>query len=458
MKYVARAFSQLTRIFGIGTETSDLSEIVNQTERISARLVIMAATVLAGLIIAGLIKDGGVNVVIWSVIGAFASAMLGGALGLLFGLPTAEAKRAIIVSSQAAAPAIPGATEKSSAAAQETAASAQQTSNAAVATQIQEDIDTGYRDSTSLEQIADWLTKIIVGLTLTQFAAWEDRFERLASNLTGAMAGNYQPSATCERLIAGLQGDDLLRVLDLPICRPSAIPGGIIIALFATTGFIVTYLWMRRYFILEMVMAKKQAKDLLAAKRREIETQREAAEQQKTIEAAREVNLAEQSPGRAAISDPEIDSILQRGLQTVVKDSKAHSALIKVSKRVANEPTDPVDPWRGKFGESATANGVRLDASVVALAGNPNFFDVDLCVHAETEKRKTDLFGSKVVYFLHPTFGGQPKISFFGSDGRAPLEFYAYGAFTVGAILEDGTELELNLATLESAPARFRAR
>lgn len=479
MERLFRVLRGFARIFGTATNPAELSEISNQTERVSARLIIINAIVLVALILAGLANKGGVNVVIWALIGAFASAILGGALGLLFGLPTAETKRTVLVANQSVA--TPNANQIAAGGAAPATAGAQPPpSVAATAAQVQEEIDTGYRDSTSLEQIADWLTKIIVGLTLTQFAAWEDRFQRLASNLTEAMAGETDLSKACEALIRGLEGNDLVRALDLPMCRASAIPGGVIIALFATTGFLVTYLWMRRYFILEMVIARKQAKELLAEKtrlireraageaelakevlaekRREVEIAQVAAEQQKTIEAAREVNLAEQSRGREIISDPEIEEILNLALQRVAEESKAHAALLKVRKKVADETTDPDDPWRGKFGEASAVNGVRLDATVAPIAGDPYFFDVDLCVRAETDKRKTDLLGTKVLYFLHPTFGGQPKISFFGSDGTAPLEVYAYGAFTVGAQLEDGTALELNLATLESAPARFLAQ
>ena len=39
------------------------------------------------------------------------------------------------------------------------------------------------------------------------------------------------------------------------------------------------------------------------------------------------------------------------------------------------------------------------------------------------------------------------------------FDLVAWGAFTVGARTDDGkTRLELNLATLESAPTRFRSR
>ena len=42
-------------------------------------------------------------------------------------------------------------------------------------------------------------------------------------------------------------------------------------------------------------------------------------------------------------------------------------------------------------------------------------------------------------------------------DGRAALSLETYGAFTVGAAADNGgTRLGLDLATLKSAPKRFR--
>jgi len=60
--------------------------------------------------------------------------------------------------------------------------------------------------------------------------------------------------------------------------------------------------------------------------------------------------------------------------------------------------------------------------------------------------------------YLHNTFH-QPIRREAPSEGKVTLELHAYGAFTVGAVIEqDGTPLELDLAALESAPPRFRER
>lgn len=65
------------------------------------------------------------------------------------------------------------------------------------------------------------------------------------------------------------------------------------------------------------------------------------------------------------------------------------------------------------------------------------------------------LEGTSAIFYLHPTFGRavrQIKIR----RGIARLDVLAWGAFTVGVLLDDGTKLELDLAELSSAPKEFR--
>jgi hypothetical protein len=61
-----------------------------------------------------------------------------------------------------------------------------------------------------------------------------------------------------------------------------------------------------------------------------------------------------------------------------------------------------------------------------------------------------------VIFHLHDSFPG-PERRVAAVRGKATLEVEAYGAFTVGVVVEqDGTLLELDLADLPRAPKRFR--
>jgi len=498
--------------FGDPDKPTDLHTIASQTKAAIRFILIIGLAVIVAIILSGLLSGGGVHFVIWALIGALAATIVGGAVGVLFGLPTAQSRsnqiaiaRELVASVTPATPApqaIPTATPSTPSAPASPVVPPPPPHDVP-------DLDTGYRDSTSLEQIADWLTKIIVGLTLTQYASWELRFDTLARNLTEAMLGASSRSADCLAAIAPLNAAAKVIALNLPLCQvpaPSAIPGGTLIALFATAGFLVSYLWMRRYFILEMVIARKEAIDLLKLKNAETTTTVYAENQAQTVslleierskadklkaesenlkaeverlaaqaalrQAEDEAKMAEAEKHRLAALDqgraqttsdlrPVEDSwpsqILRRAKDLLPAESEGVKALTRVQKAVADEPTDPEDPWRNKFGGQAISGDKALEATVVPTA-DPKTFRIDIAVRSLADPLPADLVGDKVVFFLHPTFGDEPRVSSIGADGKAPLVLYAYGAFTTGVVLEDGTTLEINLATLESAPADFRSR
>lgn len=113
------------------------------------------------------------------------------------------------------------------------------------------------------------------------------------------------------------------------------------------------------------------------------------------------------------------------------------------------------DPWKGAFGKQRVSGTRELDAEVTPI-GTPGLFRVQLQVRS-TNPRRAPLRGS-VQFFLHPTFGNDRPVVTVGPGGTAELALTAWGAFTVGALADDGrTKLELDLAELSEAPADFRA-
>ncbi len=118
-------------------------------------------------------------------------------------------------------------------------------------------------------------------------------------------------------------------------------------------------------------------------------------------------------------------------------------------------PEYPDDPWKSLFGGNPKSDHLELSAKVRKNEGNPDWFDISLMV--------TQLAGSSeppnsVQYFLHPTFGAEPKSVKFGPDGRAPLDILGYSAFTVGVLADDGTMLELDLASIPDVDPKFLVR
>lgn len=118
---------------------------------------------------------------------------------------------------------------------------------------------------------------------------------------------------------------------------------------------------------------------------------------------------------------------------------------------------DAQDPWKGALGSSVDDQRKRrLRATVTEIPQRGGWYSVELVV--ESTAPRSDPLHGQVRFLLHPTFANDRPVVPVAPDGRATLNIVAWGAFTAGAITQDGATLELDLARLESAPPEFRAR
>lgn len=124
------------------------------------------------------------------------------------------------------------------------------------------------------------------------------------------------------------------------------------------------------------------------------------------------------------------------------------------STETATRKINPRDPQKGQWGEQSVRNGWIVTARVTQIV--PDWFRIILAVAAEPNAGK--VLTGRVTFHLHDTFT-QPVVTVEASGGIAEYPCSAYGAFTVGILIEsDGTPLEIDLADLESAPKEFRER
>jgi len=113
------------------------------------------------------------------------------------------------------------------------------------------------------------------------------------------------------------------------------------------------------------------------------------------------------------------------------------------------------DPQRDLWGGTAVRNGRKLSAIVLSVPGDKKWFRVRLEV---TSTVPSNPLTGKVTFYLHDSFDA-PVVSVPVRQGSAIFSVVAFGAFTVGAKVEESdghtTELELDLSELRDAPKRF---
>ncbi|HEY6899469.1 MAG TPA: pYEATS domain-containing protein [Puia sp.] len=110
---------------------------------------------------------------------------------------------------------------------------------------------------------------------------------------------------------------------------------------------------------------------------------------------------------------------------------------------------DPVDIQKGRWGDRYANLDKVLEASV-SRSQNPGFYTLEISVRAKVNP----LAKGHVALFLHNSFPNEIEyVEMIG--GKASLTVEAYEAFTVGAFLDDGTTLELDLNTWTGYPKDF---
>jgi hypothetical protein len=182
------------------------SDDLRQVNRLVVPVVMGA--VLAALWV-GWKADAVGPVLLW----VFASVVAGGAAGFLFGIP----KSGMVGKGEGAtSPAPP-----SSAAAVSGAGAAGATTPTPAGSAASSDAATRARPNTNLEEVSDWLTKIIVGLTLVNFTEVRQEVSAICQNAAAAM----RPHPTAADVSAA-----------------TALVVG-----FAMLGFLAVYLYMRLF-------------------------------------------------------------------------------------------------------------------------------------------------------------------------------------------------------------------
>lgn len=276
------------------------------------------------------------------------------------------------------------------------------------------DIGSGFSHNTNLEQISDWLTKIVVGVSLVEARALFEHFDALAYNAAAAW------------MIAG-----------------GAVTAGALLLASGITGFLSCYIWTRTTFMQLLVYSDRR---IAEERRGRLEAENRVREVVRAVgggPALAKLDAADSAPRRSLS--------VSNGLKSIFgSDADVDQSQIRKSASGLWH----TDPNKGAFGGQPAVDGRRLEADVVPLGNDGSICTVTLRVRAESGYPPVT---GPVAFHLHPTFN-QPVVVVSPSEfGVAELRVLAAGVFTVGVEIEsEHLRLELDLASLPDLPEKFR--
>ena len=389
-------------------------------------------------------QAGPLTVVGVAIMVAGAALMLGGMTGFLFGIPKA-------LQEGAQEPAAPAGAAPGGAGARE------------------ERDERRYQANTNLEQISDWLTKILVGVGLTQIGSLPRKIEDTAQYVARGMGG-----AAADEIFAG----------------------GVILY-YTIAGFFFGYLWARLF----LPRAFRQADDLADLEDRVDETHQGMVDAQQKLEetqarlgemlaAAEETHrkveeTSKRAEAAALAADAAADAISVQAAQPTAPAAPPQVASPMAEGPASSEDGDgsgmtahalpssvvppevvtyfgtrvqpgtvPDDPWKGVFGGLAEATGRVMEGHVVRVEGE--FATIEVTVRSTDPDRPLT---GVVQFFLHPSIITWSPVIPVRSDGIVRLPLTVWGGFTVGVLADGGvTSLELDLAELPDAPEFIKTR
>jgi hypothetical protein len=261
------------------------------------------------------------------------------------------------------------------------------------------------RPNTSLERIADWLTTMIVGLSLVHLNTIEERSTRLAIWLTRAISGNEQAT--------------------------NGSVGIVIVIAFSFAGFLLVYLWAMRFLPSELRSSYSELEH-------KIDT---VVESNKRLQSLFKTQPIFDVPDYAL---KDADSILESG----GIDSATRADILDRYRQAKTADDEPM----GNFGPAEVA-GYKLSAKVSEAGVNQ--FRIEAKLSVPEENTATDVF-----WLLHNTYRPNVVSKCPIRNGEAPFGTVADEAFWLGAVIpmENGNciRLAIDLRNVDGATEKFK--
>ena len=294
-----------------------------------------------------------------------------------------------------------------------------------------------YEPSNNLEQVADWLTKILVGVGLVELGTLGTALARIGDQVAKAVAP--APSGT-------------------------TVVTQVVIVAFATIGFLASFLWTRIYYGGIQARADSDIVNWVASKLEDQETRIDRADKvAQKLASGKLIPGGSASPATPVIAtatatpptgtvvvtaeQPMPTGEMEAALPDLPKDLRERLDRFLLTGVVWDDDT-VVDI----FGDHPSSdNGRTLTAEITAQ------YEKALIIRLVVERRDGPPMGNEVMFLLHPTFRARVRVVPVEGDDRADLEIYCTAWFTVGAIADEGqTVLGYDLRKVPGAPEWFK--
>lgn len=308
---------------------------------------------------------------------------------------------------------------------------------------INNNADSAYSDNTNLEEVSDWLTKIIVGLSLVKFQTILFWIDKAAHNF--------------EKVVQLSCNDFLINEYLLGYCT--------IIFYFLCGGGLV-YIWSRvnlHVIFTDSRLALAERGKAIAEKEKQLAEQqaeqdrRQAEEENRKLEEKNKM-LVSQTQELAIEKFQKEQEIVETGINQGERGKEDETAEIadfklEVEKLYAAKgtPIDREDLQKGRWGGSFSAAGFVFDAYEDP---RKSFFGLVTVVLRVKNIDGSRNWNGRVAFFLHDTFPNQIVYAK-AKDGIAEYKTVAYEAFVAGARTDTGAELELDLNKVPGFPSSF---
>ena len=268
---------------------------------------------------------------------------------------------------------------------------------------------TDYRPSNSLEQVSEWLTKILVGAGLVQLSQIKTALNSLGGAITGSLSVPPPGTGLVSQLVA---------------------------VVFVVYGFLISFLWTRLYYSQLQTIFDRNLRVALVTEIKKKEQYRALASDLAT----------------GAITTPSTPATETKEFRADVSELSGWPP--EVRKKLEEFQTAPVN-WNDDTAARVFRVTTNLANGKVLEAQCDGDLRRSVAITLRVRSTTSTPLEHPVTFCLHPSFS-KPVIEVLPTGDRAETKIVAGEWFTVVAILDNGhTLLAFDLRRMTDAPAWF---